>query len=223
MRQNPEPTRQTLACYFGKMKGALIKSVVRNLIVAICAIAINNASHAQNWSGLRAPKDMAEFEAQRYLMDELYAVTTEGIDLLRIKKVHNDVDWGEGFMFLITSYRLNENKGVVFTYLRETMVVNNQGNLNQAVGSISMFRNQHFTNEEFQKLNELIMKLADKDKKSCNDHYLVKFNNRLTVDFTWSCEHPQTFVSFWGDNKSRHSVLLSAWKTAYSKHMVLSR
>ena len=56
---------------------------------------------------------MIEFEGQRYLMNDIYKITSTDYDKLRIDKTIVDIDEQEGFMFVLTSYQFNEKSGIV--------------------------------------------------------------------------------------------------------------
>jgi hypothetical protein len=164
-------------------------------------------SIAQTFSGFNAFKKLIEFEGQRFLMDEVYEVTSTDFDLLRIERTINEFDDNEGFMIVFASYVFNGKSGVVISAFSSRNLVN----------SSYSFTNIHLTTEEYIALYDLVSVMKKWPKKS-NEQVLRRFNNRITLSLEETINGDAQIV-LWIDNTSRHSFLDSKWDRAYRRHM----
>ncbi len=147
---------------------------------------------------------MSEFEAQRFLMDEVYEISSTQIDKLRIDFTYKEID-SEGFIFRLTSYEFNGNVGVVITSLNSFDVI----------GDLYKFRNIHLTKEEFENLNQKFVFL-EIEQAGKYTNILQRFNERFIFEISRTTAH-QIYYNLWVDNKSRHSLTKTEWNTAFKR------
>jgi len=99
---------------------------IMNRIVFVFILSLFSiASYPQVFKGLTSFKDAIEWEGQRFLMDEIYNISSESIDTLRIEKILRDVDSNDGFMIVVTSYTFNQKTGVVLTSFNSILMIQN--------------------------------------------------------------------------------------------------
>lgn len=181
------------------------KNITQISATIFLVILSYNFAQAQVFEGFRAFKTLIEYEGQRYLMEDIYKITPTDFDLMTVEKTIKEVDNDEGFMFVLTSYTLNGNSGVVFTSFNAT----NFSKTNH------LFTNVHLTHEEYQSLYNIFISLAGNPPKK-NEHKLRRFNERLIADV-----HKDEFVYYtlWVDTQNRHTFTPSKWDKAYSRYL----
>jgi len=167
----------------------------------------------QSWEGFNALKKMIEFEGQSFLMDEVLEISNTQEDKFNITKIWRHRDQSEGFELVISSYRFNDDSGVVLTSFAE--------NVHYLGGSkINYFINIHLSSLELSQLNEVVTRvLTNSINFNKNDQLLRKFSERLTVDISsiqsnWN----DPIVSLWIDNERRHTLTKTQWQVMFSKH-----
>ena len=175
------------------------------LILFSISVLISTTVKAQVFKGFSAFKELIEYQGQLYLMDEIYDITSNGFDKLKIDKTIKEVDSDEGFMFVLTSYKFNNNSGVVITSFNSTNFTNSK----------HQFVNVHLTNSEYDKLYNTFIELEN-NKPGYNEHILVKFNNRLIIDINNS--EGGVYFTLWVDNYSRHTFTSSKWERAHKRY-----
>jgi len=180
------------------------------LITLICfVILISEAKiDAQVFSGFSAFKDLIEYEGQRYLMENVYQINSEGFDKLKIDKTIKEVDSNEGFMFVLTSYTFNGKSGVVITSFNSTSFSNTQ----------HQFVNVHLTNTQYEGLYNTFENL-EKNNPANDEHILKKYNDRLIVDV--NNEAGIIYFTLWVDNYSRHTFTTTKWDRAFKRYQKL--
>jgi hypothetical protein len=184
------------------MKLERIKTI---LVVIIAIIVANTNLNAQVFTGFSAFKELIEYEGQRYLMEDIYQITTSEFDKLKIDKTIKEVDLDEGFMFVLTSYTFNGKSGVVITSFNSTNFQNTK----------HQFTNVHLTNEEYIELYNTFISLK-KNKPKCDVHFLKKFKDRLIVDV--NNQAGIIYFTLWVDNHSRHTFTTTKWDRAFKRY-----
>ena len=164
------------------------------------------ASYPQVFKGITSFKEAIEWEGQRYLMDEIYNISSESIDTLRIEKILRDVDSNTGFMIVVTSYTFNQKTGVVLTSFNSISFDNSK----------QIFRNVHLDSDEFNQLNKTILLLRSKSPYG-DKHLISRFNNRIILDVKQPADRIYEYI-IWIDNYCRHSFTESNWERAMKKH-----
>ena len=181
---------------------------IRNVILtSVLLIVANNSVKAQVFTGFTAFKELIEYEGQRYLMEDIYQITSDSFDKLKIDKTIKEVDNDEGFMFVLTSYVFNEKKGVVITSFNSTSFSNNR----------HQFVNVNLTNQQYEELYNLFKELG-KNGLAYNEHILKKFNDRLIVDVSKDGGGIISYI-LWVDNYSRHTFSTTKWDRAHKRHL----
>jgi hypothetical protein len=160
---------------------------------------------AQVFSGFSAYRKLIEYEGQRYLMDDVYQIQSENYDHLKIKKLDEEIDLNEGFMFVLTSYVFNDKSGVVITSLN---------GVNFGLSKYN-FVDVHLTSEEFENLNKVFQELGV-PKLEREEHNLRRFNDRLIVDV--KNEGGTIFYNLWVDTNNKHSFVIGDWERAVRLH-----
>lgn len=181
------------------------KWILFTVLVTLFLGGTNRKLHAQVFSGFDAFAKIIEFEGQRFLMDEVYKVTTTNIEHLFIDKTFTEIDRAEGFMFVLTSYIYNDKRGAVFTAFNSISFQNDK----------HLFTNIHVTNQELIELNELIEKIVS-NKIQPNEHLLKVFNERLIVDINKT--ESFTYIILWVDIHSRHTFTEGEWYKAFKRY-----
>lgn len=172
--------------------------------VLILVFFIGNSLNAQVFKGFNSFKKIIEYEGQRYLMEDIFQITSVNFDKLKIDKTIEEIDDDEGFMLVVTSYVFNDKRGVVITSFNSTSFSNNQ----------YQFVNVHLTDEEFEKLNITFKDLL-KIKPKINEHKLRKFNTRLIVDVSTQFEG---YYTLWVDYHNRHTFKTLKWEKMYKRY-----
>jgi len=181
------------------------KTLLRLALTITLISSLDNSLNAQVFRGLSAFKELIEFEGQRYLMDEIYDVKSEDFDKLKIDKTIKEIDNDEGFMFVLTSYKFNDKRGVVITSL------NSKSFFNERYG----FTNVHLTHNEYLDLYENFIELEENDINN-DDHILRKFNERLIIDVNKS--EGIVYFTLWVDNQNRHTFSRAKWDRALKRY-----
>ncbi len=183
-------------------------SRARRVLLSLAVLAlIPSASSAQTFtgfggSGFGAFKQLIEFESQRFLMSEVFQISSGQFDQLIIEKTIQEIDETEGFMFVMTCYRFNGKNGVVLT------AFNSKNLSNTTYG----FRNVHLTQEEFVALSTVIDGGLELKQAKDKIHHLKKFSDRLTVDL--NVIDVGVYVTLWVDGISRHTFTDEKWERA---------
>lgn len=150
-------------------------------------------------------EDLIEYEGQRYLMDEIYTISSNQIDELKTVQILNEVDLDDGFMFVMTSYLFNDNSGVVLTSFNGANYFKKE----------QYFRNIHLSSDEFNLLTKIYAELAEK-KPRTGEHYLKAFNEQIIADVSY--EVSDLIFILWIDKQNRNPVEQYKWERAYRKH-----
>lgn len=175
-----------------------------SLLCLATFLAMQNLS-AQVFTGLTAFKQIIEYEGQRFLMADVYQITSTSFDRLKIEKTITETDASEGFMFVLTSYTFNNKSGVVITSFNSTNFERTKQN----------FTNVHLTDQEYTELYNLSIDLTKNLKKS-DDHLLKKYKDRLIVDVNSFGGYP--YCTLWVDNYNRHTFAIDKWEKAYKRY-----
>ena len=180
------------------------KHKVSNYVIVIVLIlsGISHNLNAQVFSGLGSFKNIIEYEGQRYLMEEVYKITSTDFDRLTISKTITETDYTEGFMFVLTSYIYNGKSGVVLTSF------NSMNFQNSKLG----FVNIHLSNEEYIDLYNSFNTLSE-NKLNIDDHLLRRFNDRLIIDA--NNDNGILYYTLWVDS-NRHTFLTTKWNKAFN-------
>ena len=181
------------------------KILLRLALTITLIFSIVNSLNAQVFRGFSAFKELIEFEGQRYLMDEIYDVKSEDFDKLKIDKTIKEIDNDEGFMFVLTSYKFNDMRGIVITSL------NSKSFFNDRYG----FTNVHLKHNEYLNLYENFIELEENDINN-DDHILRKFNERLIIDVNKS--EGIVYFTLWVDNQNRHTFSRAKWDRALKRY-----
>ena len=175
-------------------------------ITIICLFIISiQTTHCQVFTGLEAFKNIIEFESQRYLMNEVYGISTQKADQLAIDRLIVETDNTEGFMFVMTAYKFNGEEGIVFTSFNSR----NFGNTEYH------FINVHLSKAEFENLNLKAIELGENTKDK-SFHQLFKFNERLTIDVFYN-ERDFASIALWIDQYNRHTFTTTKWDKALNR------
>ena len=170
-------------------------------MLVILLLLICTTSYAQKFTGINALNQYILYEGQRFLMNEVYEIDTNSYDKLKIQLTISDTEIGEGFMFVLTSYKFNNNSGVVITSFNSTV-------------SGMDFENVHLSNQEFENLNNQIRKLS-KIRKSFGEHHLKNFNDNILIDISFE---EYVYYQLWINGKNRHTFTSTKWDKAIKKH-----
>jgi hypothetical protein len=176
---------------------------MKKLIPIIALFFFCSQSFSQNFSSYAKT---SEFEAQRFLMDEVYEISSTQIDTLRIDFTHKEID-PEGFIFRLTSYEFNGNLGLVITTMNTYDVL---------ADNIYKFKNIHLTREEFEQLNRKFISLEvnHTDKKT---NLLQRFNERFIFEVAGNPSSGTISYNLWIENKNRHNFRKEDWATIYKR------
>ena len=172
-------------------------------VLVLSFLTISSNLNAQVFSGIAAFKNIIEYEGQRFLMDEVYKITSTDFDKMKISKTITETDYTEGFMFVLTSYTFNGKSGVVITSFNSTNFQNSQ----------LRFTNIHLTHLEYSDLVNAFESLAKNDTKA-DEHLLNRFNDRLILDV--NNEAGSVYYTLWVDNYSRHTFMTTKWDRAFN-------
>ncbi|MCB0755882.1 MAG: hypothetical protein KDB98_09830 [Flavobacteriales bacterium] len=175
---------------------------------------------AQTFTGSQwtALKNLAEYEAQQYLMTEIIEISKDNPSKLQLEKVFQDYDSDAGFMFILTSYSFEGQDGVVVTSMAKGAFVTEPVNL---------FRHLHISTDELRKLDAVLEKIGKGavDINSGNTkwgvpetQHLQVFNERLIVDVNIDPNFFTPDYSFWIDKVNRHKMTQKSWQKAVKSH-----
>lgn len=159
---------------------------------------------AQEFKGFDAFERAIEYEGQKFLLNS-FEITSTGYDLLKLDITAKEIDSQDGFMFVITSFVLNDEKGIVITAFR---ALDNNGQ------SINEFTNLLLTDLEYKQLNDSITKLGQTVIPDV--HLIQKFNTNIILEVK-----PQFDVMqyvFWINKNSRHSISAQKWERAFKRY-----
>lgn len=177
--------------------------------------------NAQTFTGSQwtALKNLAEYEAQRYLMTEIVDISKEGPNKLQLEKVFQDYDSDAGFMFILTSYAFEEKSGVIITSMAKGAFLTEP---------INFFRHLHLTTDELNRLNDLLESIGkgavviNSSKTKWGEpetQHLQVFNERLIVDVDIDPNFFTPDYSFWVDKMNRHKMTQKSWQKAVKRHL----
>lgn len=176
---------------------------MKKLIPIIALLLFCGQSYSQGFSTY---SKLSEFEAQRFLMNEVYEISTTQIDRLRIDFTYKEID-PEGFIFRLTSYEFNGKIGVVIT------TMNTYDNLSD---NIYQFRNIHLSKEQFEELNKkfnfLNANIVDK-----NIRLIQRINDRFIIEITRTPSGISYYYILWIDDKNRHTFKKEDWADIFMK------
>lgn len=151
---------------------------------------ISGQLFGQSWSQLDL-KGMLEYEGQRYLMEEVYDISTEEFEWLRIEKLVVETDnFSGGFLFAITAYKYKGNKGVVLT------------SFTPQSSNTSIFFNIHLTQEEFNSILD-DFESGSKLKGYEIDHFVKRINEQIVIEIGMGIESEPIYI-FWINGIGRH-------------------
>ena len=145
-----------------------------------------------------------EFEAQRYLMSEIYEVNSSKVDELRIDHIYSEND-GE-FILRLTAYDFDGKQGVILTSL----------NSYDVVGDLYRFRNIHLTREEIEDLNSRLNFMGINQRKK-DVNLLQRFNERLIFEVAASSVSGLINYNLWIDNLTKHSFTKDTWDKSFQR------
>lgn len=148
----------------------------------------------------------SEFQAQRFLMNEVYEISSTQIDKLRVDFTYKEVD-PEGFILRLTSYEFNGKFGVVIT------TMNTYDNLSE---NIYEFMNIHLSQEEFEDLNRKLtfLEISHSDKET---NILQRFDERLIFEVAGNPSSGSVSYNLWIQNENRHTFRKADWATIYNR------
>lgn len=178
---------------------------MKKLVVIAFLVSVSVLLKGQTFQGFDAFTALIEYEGQRWLMNEIYTVTLINYDKLKIEKTIVEKDSEQGFMFVLTSYVYNGNKGVVITSFNSVDFYNSK----------HYFTNIHLTDKEYTDLYNTFIEI-DKHDLEENEHLLRAYNDRLIVDI----HRINGFENYtlWVDINRRHTFTKSKWDKAYSRY-----
>jgi hypothetical protein len=202
MRLSQEISVSPARNFYNLMIISLKSNVMKTTTLLFITILISGQGLAQSFTTY---EKMSEFEAQRYLMTEIYDVSSEQIDELRIDFTYKEVD-PEGFIFRLTSYEFNGKQGVVITSL----------NTHDVIGDLYEFQNIHLTRKEFEDLNQKFS-LMEMNIAKKNTNYILRFNEQLIFEVSRSGEASPISYNLWVEGKVRHSLYKDRWNTAFNR------
>lgn len=185
---------------------------MKKILLSLFLLSTILEANGQTFKGLTAFKDLIEFEAQRFLMEEIYNISSEDEVSLKISRTIKDIDETEGFMFVLTSYVYDGQIGAVITTFNTT---------NQPEADYS-FVNIHFTESEFENLYNSLKQIPVEELKETDDHVLKRFNDRVILDKWVSGQSNDVLYiqyTLWIDNRTRHTFSRSKWDRAFEKHL----
>ena len=77
---------------------------IKTISLICLALTISKTNlNAQVFRGVSAFKELIEYEGQRFLMEDVYTIQSDGFDSLRIERTIQEIDSDEGFKFVLTS------------------------------------------------------------------------------------------------------------------------
>jgi hypothetical protein len=148
----------------------------------------------------------SEFEAQRFLMNEIYEISSTHVDILRIDFTYSEVD-PEGFIIRLTSYEFNGEFGVVIT------TMNSYDNLSDHIYN---FKNINLTKKEFEDLNRKFT-LLEMNNADENTNLIQRFDERFIFEVTRQPTQGAVFYNLWIGNENRHNFKKEDWVKTYRK------
>jgi hypothetical protein len=160
--------------------------------------------NAQAFSRIDASIRVIEYESQRYLMEEVFPVKSDGVDQLKIDKSIQEIEYNAGLMFLLSSYKFNEKKGAIFTSFNSTNFRQNQKG----------FHNVNLDDDEVKKLNILLQELS-KSSVGYDTHVLSKFNEEIIVDVQNTYNGIMFTLWIYG---SKHTINEGRWELAMKRY-----
>lgn len=157
-----------------------------------------------------------EYKVQQYLMDEVYNIGSKTPTYFEFEHILRDYDKDDGdFLLMLSSYRMNDSVGLVLTSF--------VGGHDMGVDMTGYYTLQ-LNNNEFNKLNEAVnlalshlVTLRNSGHQSDASHYLLTFDDHIKVDAVYDFSGIYEIV-IWVNNTNRHSLPMTKWKEAYSKH-----
>jgi len=147
----------------------------------------------------------SEFEAQRFLMNEIYEISSTQIDQFRIDFTFKEID-PEGFILRLTSYEFNGEFGVIITAL----------NTYDVVGDLYKFKNIHLSKKEYEDLNMkfTFLEMNLEDKKT---NLLQRFDDSFIFEVTSNPSNGSISYNLWIENENRHNIEKGDWVSTYKR------
>lgn len=182
------------------------------LATLIILLLTQQGLKAQSFSGLRPFKKLVEFESQRHLLNNVYQVSHDRFNELKIEKIVEDYDMEYGFMFVIAFYTFDSNSGMIISSFRETLVA-------PTMNEVSKLANLHLSEDEIVEISSLFGKAQNELSANNSDDkaLVIQFNDRLMFEFVHR-EGYDPEIIFWIDNHHRHSVSATKWNRALRKY-----
>ena len=178
-----------------------MKKILFTIVVSIFIVGIISG---QTFKGLDWVKKFAEYEGQRFLMEDVLDLSSSEFEKFRIDKTIRENDKDEEFYFILTSYTFREKSGLIITSASYSMKNN-----------IYSYVNVHLTDAEFRRLyssfEDIYLKLLYEE-----EHYIKIFNDRIILDA--ERDNYYAFYTIWIDNNNRHSFTQSKWKKAFKRY-----
>jgi len=143
-----------------------------------------------------------EFHAQRYLMNEIYEISSTGIDNLRLEHIYSEDD--NEFILRLSAYEFNGAKGIVINTLN--------------LYDIARYKATtiHLTKEEFEDLNKRFSFL-ELNQTNKDENLIQRFNENLIFEVAYFETVEQVYYNLWIDNTTRHSFMKEVWSDTYLK------
>ena len=183
---------------------------IKTLLIILACFSFTSIS-GQQFSGFRWAKRASEYEAQRFLMHDVYEVSSAEITELDIKQCGEYLNENEGFIFVLTAFRWKEQTGVVMT----SLVMKNWG----TNGEGFEFVNVMLTEKEYNNLNRTFAELAA-TKTRDNGHQILRFDNGFIAEYVNDINGKD--VRLWiGEN--RHSFTIEGWNGFYKRFALFKR
>ena len=190
----------------------MVDGVKTFLTAVIILLFTVQCTEAQQFSGLRPFKKLVEFESQRFLLNNVYQVSHDRFNELKIEKIVEDYDMEYGFMFVIAFYTFESNSGMIISSFRETLIA-------PAMNEVTKLVNLHLSEEEIVKISSMFAEAQNMySENKLDDKSLVRqFNDRLMLEFIFRDGYDPEII-FWIDNHHRHPVSATKWNTALRKY-----
>ena len=181
-------------------------------VFAFLSVTIFIDANAQRFTGFKAAQRAAEYEAQRYLMREVFELTEQSDIELNLGECADFVDDDNSFIFRMTAFRWNEELGVVIT----SMVVKNDWN----DSDLWLFKNVSLSESEYNRLNRFTAELTQKVDR-LNSHQIRKFNERIIVESNKD-DFGEAEIVLWIDD-NRHAFPIENWNAIYKRFAIFSK
>lgn len=174
------------------------------LFIAIIFLSTGDVT-AQRFTGFQAAKRASEYEAQRFLMQDVFDVSDVNNTELQLEQCAEFKDDDHSFIFVMTAYQWNGEIGVVIT----SLVV--KGNWDKS--DVWQFKNVKLTESEYNSLNIIFAELTSLGQKT-DGHQLRRLKQGLVAEFSkdWLGED----IILWVDD-NRHAFSVDNWNAFYKR------